>query len=126
MIHVQSNPNPLNKRVGDCTVRAVALATDESWNDTYMQLCLKGYSMADMPSSNVVWGAYLKDKGFTRHTECEDCYTVREFARDHPEGIYVLGCGTHAVVVKDGNYFDSWDSGDENVIYYYEKGEAHE
>ena len=128
MAHVQSNPNPLNKRVGDCTVRAVALATGEPWNDTYMQLCLKGYSMADMPSSNNVWGSYLRDRGFTKHNidECKDCYTVRDFAKEYSEGTYVLGTGTHAVAVIDGNFYDSWDSGDEVVIYFYEKGEDHE
>jgi hypothetical protein len=129
MTHVQSNPNPMNKRVGDCVVRAVALATDSTWNDAYMQLCLQGYAMADMPSSNNVWGAYLREKGFTKHNidDCKDCYTVRDFAQDHPEGTYVLGTGTHAVAVMDGgNYFDSWDSGDEVVLYYYEKGESNE
>ena len=123
MAHIFSNPNPMNKRVGDCVIRAVALATGDTWNDAYMQLCLQGYSMADMPSSNNVWGAYLKSKGFSKHNidECKDCYTVREFTEEHPKGTYVLGLGTHAVTSIDGNYYDSWESGDETVLYYYEK-----
>ena len=47
--------------------------------------------------------------------------TVREFAKDHPEGKYILGTGTHAVAVIDGDYIDTWDSGDEVPIYYFQE-----
>jgi hypothetical protein len=32
------NPNPYGKRVGDCTVRAVSKALNQSWEKTYDQL----------------------------------------------------------------------------------------
>ena len=46
---VYTNPNPKNKEIGDCTVRAISLALDQSWEDTYLDLCLKGYTLTDMP-----------------------------------------------------------------------------
>mgnify|MGYP007038282472 FL=1 len=52
---------------------------------------------------------------------CPDCYTVREFCKDHPMGTYVLGTGSHVVAVRDGNYFDTWNSGDEVPIIYWRK-----
>ena len=58
------NPNPQGKNVGDCTVRAIAIATDQSWEKVYIDLCLQGYMMADMPSSNDVWTAYLAERGW--------------------------------------------------------------
>lgn len=46
------NPNPEGKQVGDCTVRAIARATGQSWDATYIGLCLQGLIMGDMPSAN--------------------------------------------------------------------------
>lgn len=80
--------------------------------------------MADMPSSNKVMNAYLRSNGFSKHLiddTCPDCYTVRDFVRDHPYGTYILGTGTHVIAVESGCYFDSWDSGDESPQFYYKK-----
>ena len=60
------NPNPAGARVGDCTVRALCKATGKSWDEVYCGLCAYGYHRKDMPSANAVWGAYLRDQGFTR------------------------------------------------------------
>lgn len=53
------NKNPLNRNVGDCTVRAISTALDQDWDTTYWGLCLEGYLLKDMPSSNEVWRKYL-------------------------------------------------------------------
>lgn len=50
-----------------------------------------------------------------------DCYNVKDFAQDHPKGRYVVGTGTHVIAVIDGNYYDTWDSGEEIPVYYWEK-----
>ena len=42
---------------------------------------------------------------------------------DNPEGKYLLATGTHVVTVIDGDYYDTWDSGDEIPIYYFTKEE---
>lgn len=120
------NANPSGKQVGDCTVRAICKATDQPWEDTYSGIALQGLLMFDMPSANHVWGAYLKRKGFHRHMipdECPDCYTVEDFCRDHPSGTYILALHGHVIAVKDGYYYDSWDSGNETPLYYYEREE---
>lgn len=118
------NPNPKNKKVGDCVVRALSKALNQSWKDTLLQLFTYAYYMADMPSSNAVWGSYLKNKGFVRLSlpnSCPDCYTIKDFCIDHPYGTYVVGTGTHTVCIEDGCYFDSWDSGDETPVFYYRR-----
>lgn len=82
--------------------------------------------MKNMPNANSVWGAFLKRRGFIQETipgTCPDCYSVREFVRDYPYGIYMLATGNHVIPVIDGNYYDTWDSGDEVPIYFWRKGE---
>ena len=79
-----------------------------------------------MPSADSVWGNVLLAHGFQRFaikSDCPDCYTVEEFAYDHPEGVYVLGVGGHVLTVAFGRYLDSWDSGNEVVIFYYKRKE---
>lgn len=125
MSFVSHNQNPDGRNVGDCTIRALSLALGQSWEQTYIELALQGFLMGDMPSANSVWGAYLRGKGFTRHVipdACPDCYTVEEFAEEHPIGTYILALSGHVVCVQDGNYIDTWDSGREIPLYYWMKG----
>lgn len=124
-MYIQHNENPKGKNVGDCTIRAISLATDQSWDDTYMGLALEGFVMGDMPSANAVWGSYLKRKGFKRDAvpDYDFPYTVMDFANDHAEGTYVLALSSHVVCVKDGNWLDSWDSGHEIPLYYWQRSE---
>ena len=120
---VRCNPNPLGKQAGDCVVRAIAIATQRSWQDVYADLCKQGRRMCDMPSSNSVWGTFLKEEGFRQFLLPESCasgVTVRACCDRYPEGIFIIGTGNHAVAVIDGDYYDSWDSGDEVPSYFWE------
>ena len=120
------NANPYKIRVGDCVIRAISKALNQPWEDTYIDLTIQGYLMGDLLSSNAVWGAYLKSKGFTRDiisNDCPECYTIEDFCNEHPKGTYIIGTGTHAVCVVDNTIFDTWNSSGETPIYYYHKGE---
>ena len=125
-MYINYNPNPLQNHVGDCTVRAISKVLNQDWEDTYLNLCLFGFSMCDMPSSNSVWGAYLKSKGFERFVipnTCPKCYSVKEFCEENPEGTFLLALGSHVVAVENGNYYDIWDSGNEIPIYFWKRKE---
>ena len=120
------NKNPKGRCVGDCTVRAISMATNNGWAETYLDLCLFGLLMADMPSANAITAAYLKKNGFQRKNipeTCPDYYSVKDFCKEHKDGIFILGTGTHMVAVINGDYYDAWDSGDELPVYYFEKME---
>ena len=92
------NPNPEQNRVGDCTVRAVSKALNESWDDAYDRLCAKGFELGDMPSADAVWGAALISVGFRVATEnCADRAAASENTRDILEAI---GSKTQTVLDK--------------------------
>ena len=118
------NPNPTKKVVGDCAVRAIAKALGVDWGDAYAKIIVNGFRLGDMPSSDSVWGAVLRQNGFIKETlpnTCPDCYTAEQFCEDHPHGTYVLGFGGHVATVEDGTIFDSWNSSQEIPIYYWRK-----
>lgn len=117
-MYVNHNPNPTGKHIGDCAVRAISKALGTDWIKAYLSLAVTGLSMYDMPSANWVWGALLKDNGYASQIMPDYC-TVKDFCDDHPTGTYVLALSGHVVTVVDGDYYDTWDSGDELVNYYY-------
>lgn len=126
MAFIKYNANPSRQRVGDCVVRSISTATGEYWEEVYIKLALQGYMMHDMPSANRVWSSYLRRNGFVRRAipdDYPDCYSVKDFCHDHPKGIYVLGTGNHVICVIDGNYIDTFDSGDECPELYWYKEE---
>lgn len=118
------NPNPRAEKVGDCAVRAIAKALEIGWYQSYVELVNEGLTQCDMPSANNVWGAVLRRYGFQRAAipaECPDCYTVGDFIRQHPEGTYVVALKNHVVTVVDGVLYDTWNSMDENPIYFWRR-----
>lgn len=120
--YIFKNLNPAGLHVGDCAVRAVAEALGISWEKAYVGLCDYGLQMRELPNANSVWGKYLYDHDFKWQpvrSHFSEHYTVRRFCEDHPNGIYVIGCGNHVVVARNGCYMDTWDSGDETPLYYF-------
>lgn len=119
------NPNPSGTNVGDCTVRAISKATGKDWETTYAALSAVGFALHDMPSANVVWGEYLRRLGYKRYLVDDhgERYTVRDFCKENPYGVFILAISGHVVCVVDGDYYDSWDSGSEIPIYCWTKGE---
>ena len=121
---IYANPNPCRQEEPDCVVRAIAIATDQSWQKVHRDLCQLSYDKCTMPSVNWLWGLYLKRKGFERFLlpeSCPACVTVKDFAKRYPEGTYVVGTGTHAVAVINGNWYDAWNSADETLTFFYER-----
>ena len=121
---VEYNANPHRKINGDCVIRAISKATNQPWEKVFIDLCLMALDEYDLPNANEIWSRYLRSKGFERYNipnSCPDCYTVKDFCRDHIYDTYVLGTGDHAVAVIDGNYYDTADSGEEVPVYCFRK-----
>lgn len=116
------NPNPMKKEVPDCVVRAISIALKCSWDRVYDELCWLGKQECNMPNADAVWGKYLYQHGFEPFLlpqSCPECVTIDTFCRMYPEGVYIIGTGSHAVAVINGNYYDSWDSGREVPSFFW-------
>lgn len=123
-VFIEYNPNPVGRNVGDCAVRAVAKALNTDWETAYVKMASNGFSMGDMPSSDSVWGAVLRQNGFKKEiipNTCPDCYSAKDFAKDNAVGTFVLGFGGHVATVVDGDLYDSWDSSREIPVYVWRK-----
>lgn len=123
---IHYNPNPVRGEggVGDCAIRAVAKATDLTWEQAYTELSTSGFLMGDVMNSDQVLAAVLRKHGFVRGTvpdTCPDCYTVGQFAADHPDGTYVVKSDNHVATVIDGNLFDAWDSSNRVALWFWQK-----
>lgn len=119
---IRCNVNPARKEVGDCVIRAIAVALNRPWTDIHDDLCALSGEEYDMPNSDAVWGKYLYMMGFEPFLlpqSCPRCTTVKQFCLYYPKGIYIIGTGSHAVAVVDGNYYDSWDCGSEVPSFFW-------
>lgn len=119
---MRTNPNPKHKEVPDCVVRALCIALNRRWIDVYDDLCMLGRQECNMPSADAVWGKYLYQMGFEPFLlpeSCPQCVTIRLFSKMYPRGAYIIGTGSHAVAVINGDYYDSWDSGDQIPSFFW-------
>ena len=118
------NANPLKMRTEDCSVRTISKILNISWDEAYDMLAEMAKGMAVMPSDKNVTSAVLRMNGFYRENLpnfLQDGYTVRDFAQDNPHGIYVLCTDNHVVPLIKGTYYDTFDSGDEDVQWFWTK-----
>lgn len=121
------NPNPKHRRTTDCTVRALCRVLGMDWEQAYINLFSRGLEMSEMPEVGTVFKSVLRDHGFRMHIvpdSCPDCYTVADFAKDHPEETCVAaidGRTNHVVAVVNGDWYDTWDSGEETVSFFMRK-----
>lgn len=118
------NPNPTTDKANDCSIRAYCAAEDLEWDDAYDTACQYGKANNLMPNDSANCKQILENEygyTFVKLSKEEKGMTVKEFAIKHNEGIYVLSVPSHLVTVINGEYYDTWDSGDKKVKAYYKK-----
>ena len=120
---IPANPNPGKKNVPDCVIRAISIALNKPWLETSDELYHTARQDYSITADDHVWGHYLFKLGFKPFLlpqSCPQCVTVNAFSKMYPRGTYIIGTGSHAVAVVNGNYFDTWDSGNEIPTFFWE------
>ena len=119
---MRTNPNPAHKEVPDCVIRAISIALNKRWIDVSDELYAVARREYSVTCDDHVWGRYLYELGFEPFLlprDCRNCVTIDEFCRIYPVGIYIIGTGSHAVAIINGDYYDSWDSGNEIPSFFW-------
>ena len=126
--YYQPNKKDLKDQYGDCTIRALSKALGVTWLEAFdkmIPLC-REYQVSNVfgaPSS--IERQIVERLGFTYHgisnKRGSKRPTVDSFAKDHPEGTFILNVANHEVACVDGKYYDTWDSGYKSIYGYYEK-----
>lgn len=115
------NANPLGRKVNDCTVRAISLATNLSWDEAYDWLSSYAKSQAIMMDEVEYIDQFLDDN-FTKLCGCKDQVkvTVEQFIKSHPYGTYLITMNGHITCCIDGTIYDTFDPRDRIIWGIYE------
>lgn len=121
---ISENKNPKERMAEDCVFRAIAGATERSWEEVYAGLCEIGLTLHSMPNFPIVFRAYLQAIGATsvykREVNWRRLYndaaykrqweaagiSVLDFAKSHPSGNYVVRVEWHVTCVRNGIIYD--------------------
>ena len=123
------NANTKNKLGGDCVVRAIATALNQSWETTVRELTELGIKKGLVLNDRKLYPKYLELKGFTQQAEPRERYdntkmSVKRFIHLNDEYlqdcVIVANVGSHHVAcIKDMRVHDTWDSSKETIHKYW-------
>lgn len=103
------NANAKNLFVDDCTIRAISLAEDMTWNQTYEKLSRLARKRGMMMDSAKFIEDYLDDHYERVKTHSE---SVGQFVEEHPVGVYLITMPNHISIAIDGYLYDTFDCSD--------------
>lgn len=108
------NANPYQRSVNDCTVRAISLATNTSWDSTYDTLSeyakRQGITFSEIDFLN----GYLEDR-FEQFSPPAGTYKVQDFLDENVKGRFLVTMSGHITCVIDGVLYDTFDCSDRYV-----------
>ena len=120
------NPNPKNKNVGDCSIRAYCKAAGVDWDTAFNWAVEIAKEEKDIINSSKVCDRVVKEKvGMVVNTDskkvpAKERPTVNDFCLTHNYGTYILHIRGHLCAVSGGKFFDTWNSGKKRVTHFYE------
>lgn len=125
MKFIQFNINPKNKITKDCVIRAIATATNKTWESIYRELAELGIKKGLMINDRNNWKAYLKNLGYEKQNmprrEDRTRYTLEEFCDELAKTnvTYIVKVANHITVVKNKDLYDTWNCSRKSVGNYW-------
>ena len=135
------NANTHNHKSGDCVIRAICTALNQTWEDTLVEMTKVGLKYGYVSTDNHVIEKYLVSKGWnknkqprksdnTKFTGKEFCQQLNKyyFSRCKDSDSIIANIGGHHIVCiskKDTDRFkvyDIWDSTEGCIGNYWTKG----
>ena len=109
MKYVKFNANPVNNKVADCVVRAIAHAINSSWEEVYDDLCFYGQQRYAMPNDKNTYAHYLMCLGYPMTSHVVKKGAKRPKVKDFVRGTHILSVASHLCCVIDGVLYDTFD-----------------
>ena len=109
---------------GDCVIRSISLATDQSYEQTFTELMELGLEMGAYPNHDKVWVKYLESKGFVKNKPPRvngKMIKLRDW--DGAPDVAVVRNSGHLTAIVDGIVHDDWDCRYRPVNSYWTKEE---
>lgn len=106
------NANPKDFNIDDCTIRALSVAENISWDEAYNILSNSARRYGLMQSDVRAIEDFL-DLRYDRVKICER--TVGEFVKNHPKGTYLITMRGHITVLKNGINYDTFNPSDRRI-----------
>ena len=113
------------KKTGDCVIRAIATATNSSWEYVYSKLSELGIEQGLMINDSKNWQKYLENLGYIKQKmprrSDRTRYTLEEFATELAEEnkIYLVKLAGHLTVIKNKKLIDTWNCSYKSVGNYW-------
>lgn len=116
------NPNTTSpdEAHDDCTIRAICAVCGADWPSIAYNYFMWCYRRGCVPGEPKPFRSYLEELEFHEWDEYsrKDNVikpTVRGLVNEYPTLTAILICNNHVVGVREGKYFDTWDSGGNKV-----------
>ena len=108
------NANPLGRHVSDCSVRAISLATNQTWDQTYKELAEFARAQAITFSEIEFIDDYLAKR---YQTYCINSKPVqlKDFLNLQLPGRWLVTMSGHITCVIDGVCYDTFDPSERYV-----------
>lgn len=125
---IRYNANTRGASVGDCVKRSLTIAYSMDYDQVAAELNRinrNSYHFEEGYSKEPVFRKFIEARGDHFQAIHGDLPTVEEFCEQHPSGVYLLLVSkskatntSHMVAVVNGDYYDSWGSGNWYVQRY--------
>ena len=117
------NMNPKGIKAGDCVIRAIAYSLEQTWEETYEDLCKLGMKMKRMPNEKQVYEKYLEQKGWIKHKQPKNQfnlkYTVFEFIEYKMQRKAIISVANHLTCIDEYELVDTWDCSRKSIGNYW-------
>ena len=121
----EHNANPKNKNTCDCVIRALTMATGDTYENVYKELFSISLKTGYMLNEKRVEDKYLEAHGFIKMKQPKKNdgtkYKINEIRLLTSASVIVIRCANHLTCVKDGVLIDTWNCGNKTINNYYIK-----
>ena len=107
-----TNPHPKkSKKMGDCTIRAISIATGKSWLEVYDELASIGRELLAPQNDMTVINYYMERIGTKIPVKVDGKrLTAYDLCQLRGSKTYIIRTAGHLACVKNKKLRDTWDS----------------